>query len=363
MHEKILMLLWNQKQKSLKNNLHIFVLLLLLVSCRKDKPPIKPSNGEIIGAKRVWVLNEGNFGTANASYSLYDPSNGNLIQNCWTTYNTGNLGDVLQSISKIGNRYYLVLNNSSKIAIINGSTFQKEGEINGLISPRYLLQVSNNKAYVSNLKLNGGTNYIQIIDLNSHSVTGSIQCNGWTENMILSYGKVFVSNPKKNYIYIIDTQTDQLTDSIYTQAPCTELVKDKDEKIWAIRTEQSAQGILPALLKLNPLTKTIESALNFSNMNETPLRLKINGSGDKLYYLNPDLHQLPVNASSLTPTLTIPQGNMNFYALGIDPVTDEIYIGDAIDFNQNGTVMRYQPSGNFHSSFKVGIIPGAFYFE
>ena len=52
-----------------------------------------------------------------------------------------------------------------------------------------------------------------------------------------------------------------------------------------------------------------------------------------------------------------------FYSLGIDPLSSEIYVGDAIDHRQNGMVRRYAPSGKLIDEFRVGISPGNFAFK
>ena len=57
---------------------------------------------------------------------------------------------------------------------------------------------------------------------------------------------------------------------------------------------------------------------------------------------------------------TIP--SLQQYALlrTINPVNSEVYIADAIDYVQNGVVLRYSPDGELLDEFYVGIIPGAF---
>ena len=53
----------------------------------------------------------------------------------------------------------------------------------------------------------------------------------------------------------------------------------------------------------------------------------------------------------------------SFYGLGYDPVLNEIYGSDAVDFVQQGWVYRYASTGSVIDSFQVGIIPGSFAFQ
>ena len=49
-----------------------------------------------------------------------------------------------------------------------------------------------------------------------------------------------------------------------------------------------------------------------------------------------------------------------YYGLSIDPLNGDVYIADAIDYQQQGMVLRYSSSGDELDRFYVGIIPGAF---
>ena len=51
-----------------------------------------------------------------------------------------------------------------------------------------------------------------------------------------------------------------------------------------------------------------------------------------------------------------------FWALGIDPATGHIYVGDPKGFIQNGDVHIYTQNGTAIDSFAVGLGPGHFYF-
>ena len=52
-----------------------------------------------------------------------------------------------------------------------------------------------------------------------------------------------------------------------------------------------------------------------------------------------------------------------YYGLGVEPVTGDVYVSDAIDYMQKGRVLRYSKSGVKLDSFTADIIPGAFCFK
>jgi len=52
-----------------------------------------------------------------------------------------------------------------------------------------------------------------------------------------------------------------------------------------------------------------------------------------------------------------------YYALAVQPENNELFISDAIDYNQNGYVFRFSSNGIVLDSARVGIIPGYFCFN
>ena len=68
----------------------------------------------------------------------------------------------------------------NKIEVIDVGSFSSLHTITGFNSPRSFLPVSSTKAYVTDLY----SNSIQIVNLNSSTITGSILVNGWTEDLI-----------------------------------------------------------------------------------------------------------------------------------------------------------------------------------
>lgn len=339
-------------------NVKHFIIISLsinLFACVKDKPePQENPDIQFTSSQKVLIVNEGNFMSANASVSLFDTGNQQITDNYYQAQNNKPLGDVAQSITSINGDFYIVVNNSGKIVVCNPE-FKFKREITGFTSPRYMLQVSNKKAYVSDLYANA----LSIVDLNSGTKTGSISCSGWTEQMVKLYNKVFVSNISSNYLYVINAVSDTKEDSIEVGKGCGSLVIDKNDQLWALAGGSTLAAA--TLWKINPLNTSEKTAYAFS-MTDKPGNLCINGRKDTLYYLNNGICRTSVDMPAL-PAAFIEKGNKNFYALGVNPENSDIYVSDALDYIQKSNIYVYKPNGVQKHQFKAGIISGYFYFD
>jgi len=338
----------------------LLIVVSILGSCVKDKPNDALEPQVSIGSgHKVYVTNEGNFGSNNGSVSLYELSNGNLTGDLYKAQNNNAaLGDVCQSMIKINNSFYIVVNNSGKITIVNADDFKFKSGITGFNSPRYILPVSPNKAYVSDLY----ANTISIIDLNSNTKTGSIPCNGWTEQMALLYNKAFVTNMKSNYLYVVNTINDQITDSVSVGPGAGSIVIDKNSKVWVLSAGSSTATIPGKLSRINPINMQIELSLNF-NTTDAPGNLCINAAKDRLYFLNTNIYSMSIAELTL-PVNSFANGSSHtFYGLAVNNITNDVYVSDAIDYIQKSSIMVYSPQGQLLNNFKAGINASGFYFE
>ena len=115
-----------------------------------------------------FVTNEGNFGSGNGSIYFVD------------MYNNAKEFD-------ISSRYITTIDVSS---------------------PRYMMKVSENKAYVTDWGING----VQVLDLEQNKITSSITCGLGPEGIVVSNGYAYVCNvggwSLDNTISVIDVNTD-----------------------------------------------------------------------------------------------------------------------------------------------------------
>lgn len=336
----------------------IFCVIAFFSACVKDKPqPAAVADVTLSSDKKVYIVNEGNFNAGNASISLYDTGNHSVVEDFYNTQNNTALGDVAQSITKINNEIYIVINNSNKIVVCDQS-FKIKRTIGGLTSPRYIQQISNQKAYVSDLYANA----ISIIDLNSGTKTGSIPCPGKTEQMVMLYNKVYVTNTEKNYLYVINAVTDAIIDSVVIGLNASSIVIDKNDKIWVLVSGKagSTDGMLS---RIDPNNLPAIVGVSFGP-GIHPHHLCINSSKDTLFYINEGISYAPVADVYKKVDDFIPKGNKNFYGLGIHPTTHDIYACDVLDYIQKSNVYIYNSStGAERRHFKTGFISNGFYFE
>ena len=184
----------------------------ILISCQKDSPtPNLPVGG--LYENGYFVTNEGNFGTGNGSVSFID-ENGLVSNNVFAQTNSFSLGDVVQSMQIINDHAYIVVNNSSKIEVADIDSMTYVTTINGLTSPRYILQVSADKAYISDWGIGG----LHVVDLNTNTVISTINTGTGPEKMLIKDNKVFVCNVGgwglNNTVSVIDADNDLLITNI-----------------------------------------------------------------------------------------------------------------------------------------------------
>ena len=336
--------------------------LLLFSSCVKDTPTEPTTTVTSINSNnKVYVINEGQFMhvPGNANVSLYDATTGTVIENFYSQQNNNAvLGDVCQSMTRYNNNYYLVVNNSHKIEITSAYDLKQTATITGFNSPRYILPITYSKAYVSDLY--AGT--IQIVDLNTNTITGSIPSYSNTEEMALIYNKAFVTCGSTNYCYVINTITDVVTDSITIGKGASSIIIDKNSKVWVLSSGSSTASLVGKLVRINPVTLQIELSLAFTSA-DSPNQLRINKTRDTLYYLNKGIYQFPIVNGALPASPLVNQGSKVYYGLGVNPVDYNIYVSDAIDYVQKSMIEIYSVNGNFKTSFHAGYISNGFVFE
>src|SRR5690625_57109 len=122
----------------------------LLVSCSSDDDQATEIIDPVEYPEGYYIVNEGVFGSGNATVSLINPEVGFLVQDLFGEANNGAaLGDVGQSIGFYRDHAFIVVNVSQKVVVVDRYSWEEVGIIDqGLINPRYIAFL-NDKAYIS----------------------------------------------------------------------------------------------------------------------------------------------------------------------------------------------------------------------
>ena len=342
----------------------ILILLVFLTSCMKWEYAIQEDF--TLPEKVLFVMNEGNFQYGNATLTYYDPLLQTAENEVFLRSNGMKLGDVAQSMTIRGNVAWLVVNNSHVVFAINTTTLKEVGRIVNLTSPRYMHFISDEKAYITQI----WDNRIFIVNPKRYAITGYIQ----VPNMTMESGSTEQIVQKGKYVYIncwsyqnriikIDTETDQIVGELTIGIQPTSLVLDANGKLWTVTDggyEGSPYGYeAPALYRINPEEMTVEQRFDFE-FGQSPSEIQVNGDATKIYWINDDIWEMDINATTLPSKPFLPSKGTLYYGLTVSPENGDVYVADAIDYVQQGKIYRYSATGEYIDEFYAGIIPGAF---
>jgi YVTN family beta-propeller protein len=339
---------------------------LTLLSCDSDDET-QPFYNLSKDGNNVFVLNEGQFGTPNGEVSLFSKTSKTVVDNnTFKTVNQRDLGDVVQSMLVVGERGYLVVNNSKKLEVVDVRTFAGVATVNGLDQPRYAVAATADKVYITEWT-SGTTGRVAVLDTRTNTISKTIAVGGKPEKPLLAGGKVYVPNSDTNTISVINPTTDAVESTLTVTDGPGSLVQDATGAIWVLCSGITRYGGAPNypvlsstpgnLLKLNAAGTAVAQTLPFATSGPTGLRL--NPAGTQLYYrYRSALYQLSTTATALPATPLI---RRNFYGLDIDPRDNTIY-GSIAPYTSAGKFIRYQASGTAIDSFNVSLLPNGFVF-
>ena len=255
-------------------------------------------------------------------------------------------------------------NNSNKIVVASKDSMIHITEIS-ISQPRYVSQVSDNKAYVTSW----GNNSIEVIDLTTNTVTNSIPCGVGPESITVNNGLAYVTNVGgwglDNTVTVIDVASDNVVSTINVGDKPNSAQVDASGNIWVLcggYTEYDP--ITWATVSQTPgsLVKIQNNVVVDSyifNTGESPKNLLIDDYGTMLYYLSGgSVFSFNNTASTLDSTALISD---SFYAIGYND--NKIYGTDAVDYTQAGYSKEYSTSGVLVNTYNAGIIPGGYCFN
>ncbi len=341
--------------------LSCLALQFLFVSCSKDPDPVITGiKGSYLSGSGAFILNEGNFRSGNGSLSFFSYDSSKVYNHVFLNVNKRALGDIPYSMGIINNKAYIIVNNSNRIEVINSKTAESLATINKIISPRYISFIAPSRAYVTSLY----SDSVTIINLEKDIVSGYINIRHTTESIMVTGKKAFIANwTGGNKVFVVDTEYDQVIDSIIVGTEPESMVIDKNLTLWVLSNGGWQREHFAELTGIDTQTGEILSNFIFPSITDSPVCLQIDGKGENLFYLNNGIMKMSINASQLPDTPLIPGSYGNFYKMSVNQYNNEIFVTDVSDYQQKGFLLRFNRSGELLSKMQTDLIPGSICFR
>ena len=363
--------------------------ILTLAAC--DKAGLYPDDGLQTSTVECLVLNEGLMNTNTGCLSVIY-RDGGVTVDAFQDVNSRPMGDVAQSVTLINGKYFVALNNSKKIEVIDPETFRSEGTIlyTQAGNPRQIVAVSATEAVVSDQRN-------QLTRISTVPPYGEplehISVPAWIEYMAVSGEKLFGITSRGIVVFDLnDISADNarlIPDARNEEGTKTcRLLVDKEGMVWAL-THQKEGGRVTGitLVGIDPIQEKVTKTYTLPFANEetakagTPVgtinynRTDIDPTGTYIYFNvktrtetadeegkreQQSVWRLNVETGKFERYLDLP-GVEKMYGFAVGP-TGEVYLCDCLDYTaQRGYVRRYRKNGTV-DSFRVGVYPSQVYF-
>ncbi len=335
----------------------LIALLTFSTGCMEDN--MKPVTAFNKNGNGMFIACEGNFMYGNASLSYYDFETGNMHNQVFLKANGIPLGDVAQSLLMHDNKLWISVNNSGKVYVIDPRTFRHKGIIKELVSPRYMIPVSEDEIWVSDLY----AGVIHVIDTKSYEKTAEIFLNTGDQiihnaEQMIRYNDQVITNcwASDNTMLFIDIDKKTVTDSMKIRFQPKKICLDKQGKLWVLTDgEYNDNGEKPALQRIDPDTKTVETNMVFE-AGDMPATIRLNNEGDSLYIINKHIYKMGIEAQTAGAPI-IDGTDHHFYNLKKSSFDGFLYVTDAKNYLDPGMLYIFNQNYSLIDSLTTGIIP------
>lgn len=334
------------------------VLILFISACQPEE--IGPQQRTVghsapIKGRKIYLVNEGNFGRGGASISVYTPFDKKYYSGVFSAANNGRpVGDVAQHMIRYEDHFYIVVNASGHILVTDTSDMKVQDTISGQMSaPRYMTNSGKN-AFVTDLF----ASKVWLINLETNEVEGNIALPGSGSDLLMWQNKLLVA--VNDDMLVIDPFTGTTDTTINLSGSIDRMRLTPDGKLWVL-----GQGGTSGESQLYRFS-SVSTSYRAWRVKRNDLKF-LSASGfrsDEFYFAGDQgIYTCRVMGDSLNISELISLDLQNIYAFDADPHTGELYLADALDFDQSSQVYRVDSNGILNDQFKSGIITTFFLFH
>jgi YVTN family beta-propeller protein len=294
----------------------------------------------------------------NASVGLYNTISEEYKSNLFGNNNAIPLGDVLQSITEVNDEYWIVMNNSGKIYVVDQTSFKVKHEITGFTSPRYVqVTTDGKKAFVTDLY----SDEISVVSTSNYKVSNTIPLDGWSEQMVYVDGHIWVANREKPYVFLIDPVKETVVDSIKIGNNTSSLIQLHTLEVAALSEGKLNSSDSTKIFKLDPKARQVIDVLTFPKEIK-PIHLVQEPETHEIYTLHEGVYAIKYHDfSNNSKVLDLP--GTHLYGIGIDPANRNVFLSNAKDFVERSEVSVYSKDFSLKQQFEAGVICNGFVFK
>lgn len=377
--------------KHIFNKFFFYFLPLLTVTtgCREDELVV-PTEYDVIPEspapdsriRGFYLVNEGNMGSNKCSLDYFDYVTGLYARNIYAERNPDvvkELGDVGNDIGIYGSKFYVVVNCSHKVEVLNARTGIRIGQVD-IPNCRYV-RFHRGKAYVSSyvgpvlIDANAPRGAVYQIDTLSLAVTDRVTVGYQPEEMEIIDDYMYVANSGgyrapnyDNTVSVIQMVDFKQVQKIPVGINLHRLRKDRYNRLWITsrgdyKSRPSRLYVMEKKPGYNQMAVTDTLPVACSNMAFF---------GDSLYYYATEWNDFAaantisygiidlrtkkvVSDNFITDgterEITIP------YGIAVHPETGDIFVTDAKNYVSSGTLYCFDRRGRKKWSVRTGDIP------
>ncbi len=306
----------------------------------------------------------------NSSLTIYLPDSNKAYQDIFALVNGRNLGDTGNDIVIYGGKAFIVVNGSQKIEVISLTDNKSVGTLSfaDQRGPYKLAIVNDAKAFVTNLS---DTSITEFNPSTLQIVTDRFKVGNNPMGIVYANGKVYVCNSGFGFdstVTVLNATNGELIKTIIVGdspsecgvGPNNEVVVKCDGRSDYSNPENDTPG---SILKINTdndaiIVKVILPLATYGH----PGHLTISAKGVGYFVGKTGVIKFSYSGSSLNVGGTA-FATILGYGLAYDDVVDQLYVTDAKDYVQPGTVTIFDVNGNQLNQFPAGVIPGTIAFK
>ena len=323
---------------------------LSLSSCSTTDAP--PDGKNPIGERKLFVVNEGGFGKGNASIDVF-----NYTDSVYTAGVKVKIGDVANDIQLIDGKLYVTLNGSSKlIAYDTALTVGTSIQFSAGMAPARIIKTADGEAMMTSLY----TDTVYVIDTKVGTIKYRVKVAGGTRGLAALGGNAYIANAA-NGVTVINTNTRSVTEVQNLATTPYEVIADSARGALLLVGVGNFSPALPCdLVWVKESDRTVISKITLPATDYFGSLYPTVVAKNKVYLL---LGNRVAAVDMATRTIANDSFIPKAYYGGIyDAKRDELILGDAKDFQNNGAVDVYDAAtGKLKKSYIAGVAPAHFY--